>query len=270
MKGAWLGIVAACCACAGVEERDTQQQTLPGIRVVEVDNILGSIHVTGVAGSEFKLVANRRISAEDRNGLEQAKREVKLDVSSNGGVAKLYVDGPFRCNCKEGWRGRDYQVRYDFELQTPMDAELRLRTVNDGDIIVKGVRGRFQVNHVNGPIEMTGLGAEGVARTVNGQVRLAFAQQPAGPVQAKTVNGEIAATFPKSANAKLSFRTLHGEVYTDFPFTAAAGEPMQGEKNGNRRVYRRRWNSAVQIGSGGPAHQFETVNGDIRILEEKR
>ncbi len=251
---------------AEVEHRDTVRQSFAGARSVEVDNIHGFIRVSGAAGSELRLVANRRISAPDQASVDLAKREVRLEMTSNEGAVRLYVDGPFR---HQSWH-QDYLVQYDFELEVPAGAGLKLRTVNHGDIVVKGVRGSFDVHHVNGPVEMTGLAGAGVVRTVNGAIRLGFAKAPDAPVEARTVNGEIAAAFPKSLNASLRFKTLHGEVYTDFPVTGLRNEPMRGERHGNRWIYRKQWNSAVGVGAGGPAHRFETVNGDIRILEEKQ
>ncbi len=260
-----LVFLAAALAWADVEEKDTIRQSLPGARSVEVDNIHGSIHVTGVEGGEVRLVVNRRATAPDQSTLEAARREVRLDISSAGGAVRLYVDGPFR---KRSW-SIDYTVRYDFELEVPRDADLKLRTVNEGGIVVTGVRGRFDVSHVNGPVEMKGLRGSGAVRTVNGGIKLAFEGEPREPLQVKTVNGQIAASFPRSLNAGLSFKTLNGDVYTDFEFQPA-NQPMEGEQRDGKWIYRKRHQAAVKVGAGGPGHQFETVNGNIRILEAKQ
>ncbi len=47
-----------------------------------------------------------------------------------------------------------YDVRFDFTIRVPRDAALRLCTINGGDVIVNGTRGDFDVDNVNGLIEM--------------------------------------------------------------------------------------------------------------------
>src|SRR5215813_11612985 len=127
LSGVWLR--------AEVEDKETFRQSFASATKLEVDNIHGFIHVTGYNGSEIRMVANRTIRADGQNELAQTKREVKLDTSNNGGTLKLYVDGPFRCNCSDGgfnWRDnhRDYSVRYDFEIEVPRSIAVGLRTVN--------------------------------------------------------------------------------------------------------------------------------------------
>lgn len=260
-------ILLVCAAAWAAEEKSTDRRSFPNVTAVEVDNIHGWIHVTGVDGAEMRMVVNRHASGRNQSEIEAARRDVKLEITSEGGRVRLYVDGPFR-ERNHHWN-ENYQVRYDFELHVPRGAELKLRSVNDGDIVVNGVRGRFDVSHVNGPIGMTGLAGEGSARTVNGAINLAFAAEPPGSVLVKTVNGQITAAFPKSLNAGLSFQTLNGEVFTDFEFRPDS-QPASGERRDGKWVYRRRHNAAVRVGTGGPGHKFETVNGNIQIREAKQ
>jgi DUF4097 and DUF4098 domain-containing protein YvlB len=72
----------------------------------------------------------------------------------------------------------------------------------------------------------------------------------------KTVNGRIEAAFPKNLNAAMRFKTFQGEVFTDFTTTLPAGTTL-----------RRNREFTVNIGSGGPTHSFETLNGRIQIAQ---
>ena len=54
-----------------------------------------------------------------------------------------------------------YDVRFDFTIRVPRDAALRLCTINGGDVIVNGTRGDFDVDNVNGLIEMNQRGRVG-------------------------------------------------------------------------------------------------------------
>ena len=63
-----------------------------------------------------------------------------------------------------------YDVHFDFTIRVPRDVALRLCTINGGDVIVNGTRGDFDVDNVNGLIEMRGVAGSGSAHTVNGPV----------------------------------------------------------------------------------------------------
>src|ERR1700691_4237053 len=99
-------IFGLCLAClplmaADVEQNETIQKTYPlsgaAPKKVIVDNVNGSIHVTGYAGSEVRLVAHKRLRADSSETAEQARREVTLDISQQDNTVRFYVDGPFRC-----------------------------------------------------------------------------------------------------------------------------------------------------------------------------
>src|SRR5215472_1450941 len=136
--------------------------TLPaGERSLEIDNVTGFIEVTGSQSDQVQVVVNKSLRAESKEKLEKARKEVTLDITQEGGALKLYVNGPFRCNCcgchdgcwhSEGHEG--YSVRMDFQLQVPHNIALRLKTVNGGHVQVKDVTGNYSVHNVNGGIEM--------------------------------------------------------------------------------------------------------------------
>src|SRR5579862_7377807 len=158
-----LALLLACpLLAAEVEENETIQKTyaLSGSapKKVVVDNINGSIHVSGYAGSEVRLTAHKRLRADSKEDADRARRDVVLDISQDANTVRFYVDGPFRC--KDGGvhmrrDDRDYEVKYDFDLQVPRDTATDLKTVNDGEIKVENVAGDYKVNNINGGIEMT-------------------------------------------------------------------------------------------------------------------
>src|SRR5437879_2418885 len=81
--------------------RKTFNLTAPH-KILEVDNIFGSIEVTGGQGDQVQLVVNKTISAESKDRMEAAKKEVTLDITEQPDFLKFYVNGPFRCNCNDG------------------------------------------------------------------------------------------------------------------------------------------------------------------------
>src|SRR5260370_29847221 len=97
-----LGLLLACpLMAAEVEQNETIQKsyplTGPAQKKVVVDNVYGSIRVTGYAGNEVRLVAHKRLRADSAEDAERARREVTLEISQDANTLRFYVDGPFRC-----------------------------------------------------------------------------------------------------------------------------------------------------------------------------
>ena len=85
------------------QETISKSYTLPVSaerRSLTVDNIWGSVHVTGGSSDQVQLVARKTIRAESKDALDLAKKEVTLDITQQGSLLKFYVNGPFRCQCK--------------------------------------------------------------------------------------------------------------------------------------------------------------------------
>src|ERR1700753_205507 len=164
-----------------LQEKETINKsfTLTGDhKILDVDDVFGSIEVTGGHGHQIQVVVNKPFYAESKDRMDAAKKEVTLDITDQPDFLKLYVNGPFRCNCSEGcegWHGdRGYRVKMDFQLQVPKNIEVKLKTVNSGNIHVQDVTGNFSVHNVNGKIEMLNVAGSGTAKTVNGPVKVTF------------------------------------------------------------------------------------------------
>jgi hypothetical protein len=239
-------------------------------RSLVVDNVWGSIHVVGGLGDQVQLVAKKTIRAESKDELELAKKEVSLDITQQGNLLKFYVNGPFRCQCDCGCGTREHQgylVKYDFELQVPRDLDLTVRTVNDGDVKVQDVAGQYSVHNVNGPVDMTNVAGSGSAKTVNGELRVLFRDNPQSASSFATINGDVDLYFLPKLSADFRFKTFNGEVFTDFQMSALpARQPDEEHRNGKFVFHADRY-SGGRIAAGGPEIKIETLNGDIHIRE---
>src|SRR5262249_7693618 len=170
------------------QETIRKQYNLGGAhKLLEVDNVFGSIEVVGGQSDQVQLVVTKTLRAESAARMESAKKEVTLDVSDEPDLLKFYVNGPFRCNCNcncndgcSGWHGdRGYMVKMDFQLQVPRNIDLKLKTVNSGHVNVRDVKGNFSVHNVNGGIDLQEVGGgKALARTVNGGVKVVFRENP--------------------------------------------------------------------------------------------
>jgi hypothetical protein len=240
-------------------------------RTLEVDNIYGFIEVVAVDGNQVQMVANKTIRAESKEKIEAAKKEVKLDITEQPDLLKLYVDGPFRCNCNDGcngWHGdRGYAVSFDFQLQVPRNLDVKLKTVNGGHVNVRGTSGAFLVRNVNGPIEMQDISGSGDAHTVNGSVKASFRENPKQTSDFKTVNGSVELTFVHGLSADFRLKTFNGQVFSDFEMTSLPARQVSGEQRNGKFVFRSDRFTGGRIGNAGPEIKAENLNGDIRILE---
>ena len=254
------------------DEQTKETRTFSGVNLVILDNVNGSIEATGYSGNDLRVGAVRTIRAESAERLEAAEREVKLDMQQSSTTVKLYVDGPFRCNCRDGgWHGHQgYSVNYDFKLEVPAAARLDLYTVNDGVIVVRNVEGDFDIGNVNGRIELTGMAGSGKAHTVNGPVKAVFVKNPPAATTFETVNGSLDLTFRPGLNADVHMKTMNGGMYTDFNVQRLPLAPESPERQNGRYVLRRGGATGVRIGAGGIEMNLKTLNGDIFIRDRER
>src|SRR5437867_5017242 len=159
------GALAVSLAARGldVEEKESIRKTLSftapaGSREVRIDNIDGSINISGHAGSDVVFEVQKTIWAESRERLQVEQQEVKLDISQRESVIQAYVEAPYRCRDGStnyrGWRYYGYRVQHDFDVRVPEGSSLFLRTVNNGEIKIQNVSGEYDVENINGGIEM--------------------------------------------------------------------------------------------------------------------
>ena len=257
-----------------VQAQETIQKSfaMSGVphRSLEVDNVWGSIEVVGTNSDQVQLTVNKSIRSESKDKLEQARKEVTLDITEQPGSLKLYVNGPFRCHCDDGCGHREFEgyvVKMDFQLRVPHDIDIQVKTVNEGHVLVRDVNGNFLVRNVNGDVEMSNIAGSGTARTVNGPVKVSFRQNPRENSDFKTINGAVELRFAQGLAADFRFKTFNGNIYSDFPVTALPVHAVQEEHHGAKVVFRADRYTGVRVSSGGPEIKVENLNGDIRILE---
>jgi hypothetical protein len=255
------------------EEKIEKTFTMPagaGRRTLEIDNVWGSIEVVGTVSEQARLSVNKSIRAESKGKIEQARREVTLDITQQVDALKLYVNGPFRCDCHDCRHSRDddgYMVKMDFQVQVPRDVDIKIKTVNEGNVLVRDINGSFVVRNVNGEIQIRNIAGSGTARTVNGPVKVSFRQNPREASDFETVNGAVELAFARDLSADFKFKTLNGGIYSDFPVTALPVQGMKEEHHGAKVIFRADRYTGARVNAGGPQIKVENLNGDIRILE---
>jgi len=255
-------------AVKDVVQKSLNFSNLSAGKSLSVDNVEGSIRVTGFDGSSIELEAARSIRARSKDDVELAKKEVELKISEKNNRIELYVDGPFRCE-NRGRRERrlPYRVNYDFQIKVPRGCDLELSTVNNGDIRVENVSGKFDVENVNGKVEMNGVAGSGRAHTINGGVTVQFSRNPEADSSFGSINGNVDVAFRPGLSADCWFKTFNGSAYTDFQVQPLPQPAAEKERQGARFVYKSNRFAGVRIGKGGPQIKFDTLNGNIHVTE---
>jgi uncharacterized protein (UPF0335 family) len=252
----------------GKVDRTLHFQDSSGRKDLQVDNIFGSIVVTGYDGKDVKLLAHKTIKARTKSRAKKAEEEVKLDITEEGNVIDIYVEGPFRHQHESGenWSDSGYEVHYDFDIKVPRKTNIYLKTATAGRIEVSNIHGEFQVQHADGKIIMHDIIGSGTAKTAAGDVEVFFAENPDSDCSFKTVAGDIHAVFLENLSADFLLKARYGDAYSDFPVTLlpVQSSAVEERKNG-KYVYRSNASMSVRIGSGGPKIKMDTLAGDILI-----
>lgn len=267
-------------AASALERNETVRREFTlapgGERKVSIDNVFGSVKVTGGSGDRVTVEIKQWAKSRRESSLAAAFEDVTLEERQDGGRLELAQDGPFRCESR-GWHRRsgscdwdpDYELSWEWTVTVPADVELEVETVNDGNVVVAGVRGAVDLSNVNGEIHARGLVGDAELSTVNGDVVAEFERVPERGGSFETVNGEIELSLPEGADAEVAFETMNGEIYSDFDVEAvpqrAVVDDEEGRRGGGRKSYRLDRDAVVRIGAGGPRFDCETLNGDIVV-----
>lgn len=230
----------------------------PGKLVIE--QITGSIYVEAHDGKDVIISASfeggngRRGHRATRNGMKKIQNS-SLDISAEEKNNTVLVDND------------QVNKATNLEVKVPKNFALKLSTINDGDILVKGVNGEMEITNVNGGISLEGVSGSATVDTVNGDIKVDFLSITQDAHMAfSSLNGDLDITFPSSLKADVKVKTDMGEIYTDFDMQVAENKP-EVKKNSDAGTYKVKLEQWVRgkINGGGPEMLFKTFNGDILI-----
>ncbi len=263
-------------AAIPVEEKETLRRQFPPATPgapmsLLIDNIWGGITVTTHARPDIEVVISKRLIAPSETTAREFAEKVKLDISQTENHVRLYVDGPFRDHERGHWH-RDWEMKdsrlvCDYQVMIPASTRLELKTVLDGDITVTGSSSEFDIQVVTGNARLQGIGGFGRVSTISGELTATFDRNPDDSCSFHTINGKVRVSFPQDLSADLYFKTFQGDVFTDFPVTSLPAVPVKRESRNGKFIYKVNEFYRVRVGKGGPELKFDTLNGDIEILD---
>ena len=226
---------------------------------VKVSLVNGGITVKAYDGKEVVVEAHVRNRDRDRD--EGGPK--RLAISSTG----LSVEEE---NNEVSINTDSYMHPIDVTLSVPTHTSLKLRAINDGDIVVTGVDGELDVDDINGSVTLNNISGGAVAHALNGHLHATFVRVNWQKAMAfSSLNGDIDVTFPADLKANVSIRSDRGDVFSDFDvqLRATATSPVVEDSRGKGGKYRVKIDKTVHgtINGGGPEIQFTNFQGQIYI-----
>ncbi len=252
-----------------VSQPDADRETVPlsdpsRPAMIDVSLVQGSITVRGTNRKDVLVVARpdtdrpSRRDNPDASGLRRIPQAAGFRISEADNRVRIGSESPNRA--------------ITFEIEAPARSNLKLSTVNGGEILVENIEGDLEIGNTNGGITMNNVGGAVTANTTNGSVRATMTRVTAERTMAFTShNGTVDVTLPPTTRANLRMRSDNGDVYSDFEVQLAAAAPVvQETRSGNGRYRISRNRSIVgAINGGGPEFELRTFNSNVYVRRGK-
>jgi hypothetical protein len=229
--------------------------------LLTVGLVQGSITVRGTNRKDILVTArpeadgpSRRFDP-DATGLRRIPQTAGYRITEEANRVRVSSDGPHRS--------------VNFEIEVPSRTNLKVSTVNDGEILIENIDGDIDVSNTNGGIALNNVAGSVNAGTTNGNVRATMTRVTAQREMAFTsLNGTVDVTLPSATKANLRLRSDNGDIYSDFDMQLApsAAPTVQDSRSTNGR-YRINRNKAIigTINGGGPEFELRTFNSNVYV-----
>lgn len=233
--------------------------------VIEVKGVSGDIRVVRASGDQVEVVATKY-------GRRREFDEIEFEVVEDGDGVTICAMYPQRVRrrrsrrasnrrsyeCQPGpWHDlniEDTDVEVDFEVRVPAGVRFAGRTIS-GDVEVEGLDAHVLVRTVSGDIFVATTDLADVS-TVSGSIDAEMGRTDwSGDLEFATVSGDITLSFPNDLNTEVEFESLSGDMDSDFPIAlrSRSNRWIGGHVRGT-------------IGDGGRSLSMKTVSGDVRLV----
>ncbi|EHQ29358.1 DUF4097 family beta strand repeat-containing protein [Mucilaginibacter paludis] len=229
-----------------------------------VDLVFGSVKVNSYDGKdiiiEVQSGGGRREENDRKTGMKRISGSGRMDIMAQ--------EKNNRVNVSSGMP----QKQANLMIRIPVGiANLKVSTVNNGDIWVSNINGDMEIVNVNGNIKLDEVSGAVVANTINGNVAVTFKNiDPKAAMAFTTLNGNINVTFPPALKANVKLKSDRGDIFSDFDIVS---EKSQTKINKSKKdgVYQLTIDETVygKIGGGGPEILMKNMNGNIYLHKAK-
>jgi hypothetical protein len=230
---------------------------------ITVSLVNGSINITGYDGKDILIDAEtegkRKSEERSEGGMRKlSSHSLSITAQVKNNQVNVFTEQP--------------NTLIHLSIKIPKGAEnIKVETVNNGDIEISNTAGEMEINNTNGSIRLSKVSGSVVANTVNGDVSATFTSiDTKAPMAFSTLNGNVDVSFPVSLKANVRLKSDQGDVYTDFDIAVDQRKP-EAEKTKEGNMYRlnvKDWNYG-KIGGGGPEIMMNNMNGNIYVRKAK-
>lgn len=212
----------------------------------------GSVSVKRWERDDVLVRARVESQARTRRRAQEMQDEIRVEV--DGGDIRATRDG-------SDWGHDGEWSSVSYEVFAPRRTDLQIRTLN-GAALVHGIEGDVDVQSLNGAIALSQMAGDVRARSVNGSVSVDLSGRAwAGRgVEATTTNGSVSLKVPRDFSARLRARTQVGRIALS-GLDVVQHDRRRGQWMGDQ--------IETQIGRGGASVELTTVNGSVRIEQER-
>lgn len=266
-----MGLLVLVCASVAIAQQPSGEDRVmvplsdpskPAL--IDVSLVSGGITVRGTNRKDVAVIArpdteraerrSRRSDNADTTGMHRIPQAAGFKITEEANRVKIGADSPNRY--------------ITFEIEAPVRSNLKLSTVNGGEIVVENIDGEIDVSNVNGGITLNGVAGSVNAGTTNGGVKASLTRVTAAKEMSFTsLNGAVDVTLPPATKANLRLRSDRGDVYSDFDVQLAPSTAVVQENRDSNGRYRVRRNRSVvgAINGGGPEFELRTFNSNVYV-----
>ena len=234
--------------------------------LLSIDNVTGAIQVQGYFGTAIQVEIEKVIIADTDEELKRGIEETNVKTIEIDNEKYLYLDSPYsnfdttntfsyKNNCGDS-SCFSYKFQLHYTIKVPFNTNLKLSTINGGDIKVKNVTGnQLSVKHISGAIYLEDISGTTDVSTISGGITATYVKNPTASSSYVTTSGSINVNYNKDLNAEITYEIKDGKLLTDFDAISL-----------HKKVYKTSsttLKSPVKIGSGKVDLFFKTTSGDV-------
>ncbi len=262
IKKSTLLLVGLFISCWLTAQNNNQELVVPLSKpgesgTLDVNVMSGSVKVIGTTTKDVAITISsdqKKVEEKTKDGLKRLpNHSFDLEASEENNYVEVNTSMLNR--------------KVNLEIKVPQNFNLKISTVNDGNISVENINGEMEIEHVNGGITLTDVSGSAVVNTTNGNIKATFNKiKENTPMSFTTFNGNVDVTLPSTLKASVKIKSDMGEIFTDFDMTMKKSTPKE-EKRTDNGVYKVSLEDWIygDINGGGPEMTFKNFQGDIII-----
>lgn len=239
--------------------------------LLQLDNVNGGVVVDAWDRDEVRLVAEKKVRADNQDKAREVMKQVQVSVQQEGGGLRVDTRLPKKGDSLWDWMtGDNVNISVSYRLQVPRRARLDVETTNgglqvkgtqgeailettNGGITLVDVDGNLRLSSTNGGITATDVAGAVHASTTNGGIDVSLRDVPSGSdLRFETTNGGVEVSLPRDIRASVDISTSNGRITSDFD--------VEGGQKSRTRL-------SGDINGGGGELRIRTSNGSVRVAQ---